>query len=391
MLSVLSLGGPPLKILAISLGMDFNLREGCTPVWWQLFKALYEEGVEVVNMSLRGDSIDTLWWRSVTSPCRRISNLGSTWLKARKSTDLDHSQSTTTKIDVVLAKHIIGRSLEKKIVQILRAENDFDCVVFMSVDPRLVSRAAALVDQYFAIPVLFYEADMPVALPSYNPSSPYSNVDLSVFDAVITNSKGAEKPLKEIGALRVYTLYYGADPEVYSPLDTEEDIDVFFFGYGSKERKHWIDVMLNAPSLVMKGTLFSVGGNVDVVSSVRRLGDIPFPLYRRMCCRSKLSLNITRSPFAEVYGSSNVRMFELAALGRCVVMNPVLGIEEWFEPGKEIVMPRNEDEVLEIYNWLLESHEERARIGKSARERLLKEHTYRHRARQLISIIKSLV
>jgi len=373
------------KILTISLGMDLKLREGCTPVLWQLFKALYQEEVEIVDIPLRGDNLETLWWRSTANPCRRMSDFGSAGLKLlRRDLYVENVQPVVQSAGFGLAGAIVRKSLERKILQTLLSEKDFDCILFMSVDLRLVSKLAPKIRASFSIPVLFFEADMPVALPNYY------NMDLSVFDAIITNSKGVENVLKKLGASKVFTLYYAADPDLYSPLDVEEDIDIFFFGYGSHDRKHWIDVMLNAPSLAMKDVRFAVGGRIEVVSSVKTLGDIPFALYRKVCCRSKLSLNITRSGFAEVYGSSNVRPFELAALGRCFVMNPTLGIEEWFEPGREVVVPKDEDEILEIYKWLLSTPDERKKIGRRARQRLLREHTYRNRAKQLIGIIKSL-
>ncbi len=259
----------------------------------------------------------------------------------------------------------------------------------MSIDPRLLSNIVPKIKRYFSIPILFYEADMPLVLPKYNPVSSYSNLDLSIYDGFISNSKGVEQDLIELGAQKVFTLYYAADPDLYARVPVPEDIDVFFFAYGSRGRERWINALINKPSLVLRKARFAVGGRLSVLPSVKNLGDIPFSQYRTVCCRSKVCLNIPRPAFAEVYGSSNVRPFELAALGECFIMNPSLGIAEWFEPGKEIIVPSSEEEVLEIYAWLLDNTEERQRIGRRANERLLKEHTYRHRAKQLLDIIKS--
>jgi spore maturation protein CgeB len=95
---------------------------------------------------------------------------------------------------------------------------------------------------------------------------------------------------------------------------------------------------------------------------------------------------ITRQAHATVYGSSTARPFELAALGCAMVSNPYLGVETWFEPGRELIVVNNQQEAINAYRWLLTNPGEREAIGARARKRLLEEHTYQHRARQLIQI-----
>jgi spore maturation protein CgeB len=89
-----------------------------------------------------------------------------------------------------------------------------------------------------------------------------------------------------------------------------------------------------------------------------------------------------------VYASSSSRPFELASFGACMVANPYLGIENWFEPDKEIVVVGSAEEAVDRYRWLLEDEAARRRIGAAARARLLAEHTFRHRAAQLVGIIQ---
>jgi spore maturation protein CgeB len=49
------------------------------------------------------------------------------------------------------------------------------------------------------------------------------------------------------------------------------------------------------------------------------------------------------------------------------------------------------EEILELYTWLWSHEERRCQIGKMDRERVLKEHTYKHRARQLVQMIWELI
>jgi spore maturation protein CgeB len=89
-----------------------------------------------------------------------------------------------------------------------------------------------------------------------------------------------------------------------------------------------------------------------------------------------------------VYASSSSRPFELGSMCCCIVANPYLGMEEWFEPGKEIIVVNSAEEAVDRYRYLLEHDQERIDIGCAARERVLKEHTFRHRAQQLVEIVK---
>ena len=51
------------KILAVASAVDLDFRYGCTPAWWQLWKGLHEEGVDLVLSPYRGRPIESPWWR----------------------------------------------------------------------------------------------------------------------------------------------------------------------------------------------------------------------------------------------------------------------------------------------------------------------------------------
>ncbi|MDD2360395.1 MAG: glycosyltransferase, partial [Syntrophaceticus schinkii] len=63
---------------------------------------------------------------------------------------------------------------------------------------------------------------------------------------------------------------------------------------------------------------------------------------------------------------------------------PYNGIEEWFEPGKEVIVVNSEEEAVETYKRLLGDQKERETLASRARERVLREHTYRERAAQIV-------
>ncbi len=102
---------------------------------------------------------------------------------------------------------------------------------------------------------------------------------------------------------------------------------------------------------------------------------------------ARVNLCITRRSHATVYASSSCRPFELAAAGAAIVSNPYNGIERWFEPGPSCSSSNDAAEAVAAYR----EPARRPRPGRGdrprARERVLDEHTYRHRARRLFELV----
>jgi spore maturation protein CgeB len=92
-------------------------------------------------------------------------------------------------------------------------------------------------------------------------------------------------------------------------------------------------------------------------------------------------LNVTREGEAECGYSPEARVFEAAGAGACVITDAWDGIEQFFEPGEEILVAANGDDVVDLMRSLTWTQAEK--IGQAARQRALWEHTYLQRA-QLI-------
>jgi len=58
--------------------------------------------------------------------------------------------------------------------------------------------------------------------------------------------------------------------------------------------------------------------------------------------------------------------------------------------GKEMVIAHDENEVLSIYQELLDSDEKREKMGECARLRILKDHTYKKRAETINSVLEKI-
>lgn len=385
-----------MKIIIICSTLDLHYKLGCTPSWWQLFKALYEIGNEVIAIPYLGDPVESLWWRTYPNPCSWEST-SYYWFLNRKQKNGAISQYNA-KTDSLLnrfAEKYVHKKWEKHLVDVLKKEKNVDVVFFINIPLNHIKGIATKIKTDFSIPVAYFDGDMPTILPKYALDrgfkfNYYVNADLSEYDAFFTNSQGVISDLKELGARNIHPLHYAVDPDLFKPFDLQKDTDVFFFGYGSQLREGWIANLITKPSRALVKSRFLVGGggfSLDL-GNARFAGDLSFSEYRNFCCRSNICLNITRSSHAAVYASSTARPFEIAAFGACMVSQPYNGMEEWFENGKEILIVNDETDVLPLYQELLDSDENCRKIGENARARILKDHTYQRRAEDLISVLE---
>jgi spore maturation protein CgeB len=217
----------------------------------------------------------------------------------------------------------------------------------------------------------------------------YRDADPSEYDLFLSNSEGGLGRLRELGAPRAEALFWGADPELFAPLDVEKEQDVFFYAYGDKFRRDWMAQMIGEPSRALESVDFALGGTdfQGDVGRARMLRYFPVNMLSRVISASRINLNVARRPHATVYASSTSRLFELAAAGAAIVTNPYDGIERWFEPGRELLIVSSADEAADAYRELLDDPARTEELGRAARERALDEHTYVHRARRLLELI----
>lgn len=392
-----------MKLLVIVSSLDLTQPFSATPAWWQLLKALYEVGVDVIVAPYQGPAIESPWWRAAPNPAKREGDLfkllRDSW---RKISGVKQTQAAGTQLEAEnfsdrmvrrVAQNVIAPRWKKHVDHLLAKQPDVDAVIVITVPlNHLPGLADHIITQHHK-PVFFYDGDVPASLPNFMGFATgfriYQGADLSEYTAFISNSEGGKKGLLDLGAREVHTLFYGADEDLFSPLNVSQDLDAFFYGHGREYRAEWIDAMIRVPSQQMPTARFAVRGtHLGDLGHTELLPYLSFSKLREYACRSKINLVITRKAHASVFASSSSRPFELASMGACMVCNPYEGIETWFEPEKELIIVHSAAEAVERYTWLLGHEDARLKMGQAARERFLKEHTFRHRAQQLVNLIQ---
>ena len=390
------------KLLAVASAIDLDFRYGCTPAWWQLWKGMYQAGIDLIVTPYRGRAVESPWWRTAPNPCYREAELYASLrgLTARLRGDTLHRRAEEHPEDTPsdrVVREVIWRYVtprwQRHLERILERERDVDAVLVFTVPMSHLRGVPTRLRERFGVPVVFYDGDVPMSLPEFGGMDTgfnyYHGADPGEYDLVLSNSEGGLDRLRELGARRAEAVFWGVDPEVFAPQPVEPEHDVFFYGYGDKFRRDWMGALVGEPSRAAPELDFALGGGDfrGDTGRARLLGDVPFNAFARAISASRVNLNIARHPHASVYASSSCRPFELAACGAAIVSNPCEGMERWFEPGRELLVVNDADEALAAYRELAGDPGAAEAMGRRARERALDEHTCARRAEQVLELL----
>jgi glycosyltransferase involved in cell wall biosynthesis len=389
------------KLLAVASAVDLDFRYGCTPAWWQLWKGMYESGVDLIVTPYRGRPVESPWWRTAPNPTYRE---GETYAAVRaglarlkgdrylRRAEASPEDSTLDRLTRETIWKVVTPRWRRHLERLVEVERP-DAVVVFTVPMAHFRGIPTELRRRFDVPVVFYDGDVPMSLPEFGGMDTgfnyYHGADPSEYDLVVSNSEGGLPRLLELGARRAEAVYWGADPEFFAPQPVDKEVDVFFYGYGDKFRRDWMAALVGEPSRAAPELDFALGGRdfQGEIGRARPLGDVPFNVFARAISAARVNLNITRRSHASVPGSSTSRPFELAAAGAAIVSNPHAGIERWLEPGSEVIVVDDADGALAAYRELVGDPAQAEAMGARARERVLDEHTYAHRARRLLQLL----
>jgi glycosyltransferase involved in cell wall biosynthesis len=391
------------KVLAVASAADLDFKYGCTPAWWQLWKALAESGVDLIVTTYRGRAVESPWWRTVPNPlyheaeafaaARRLAARVQRQEFVRRSEHEPGDTLSDRAVREAIWRYVNPR-WRRHLERTIEREGGVDAVIVFTVPMAHLRGIPAALRERFDVPVVYYDGDLPMSLPEYGGTDTsgfnyYVGADPSEYDLVVGNSEGAVDRVRELGARRVEAVHWAADPDLFRPLEVAKDFDVFFYGHSDKFRREWMRDLIGEPSRRLPDVAFAIGG-YDYRSdtgAASMLGRIPFNAFPRAISSARVNLNVTRSAHAEVYASSTCRLFELAASGAAIVSNPLAGLERWFDADRELRVVRSVDEAVTAYGDLLAKPGLAEELGQRARERVLDEHTYGHRARQLLDLL----
>mgnify|MGYP002382362039 CR=1 FL=1 len=188
------------------------------------------------------------------------------------------------------------------------------------------------------------------------------------------------------GARRPRALYCSCDPALHRPVRAEPRWELGYLGTYSADRQPILDALLVEPARRSPAGRFIVAGaqypdDLRWPENVERRQHVAPDAHASFYCAQRYTLNITRADMVRAGWSPSVRLFEAAACGVPIISDAWPGIEQFFEPGREIRIANTSDEVLAILDGMTEP--ERVALAARARERVLRDHTATRRAASL--------
>lgn len=275
--------------------------------------------------------------------------------------------------------------------RVRRDLNDCDVAMIGSYFPDGIRAAEEL--GLSKVPVKsFYDIDTPVTIArlSERGATEYLKAEqVPLFDLYFSFTGGPL--LKEIerrfGAAQALPLYCSVDPEKYYrlPIAKRYMCEMSYMGTYAADRQCKLDALLCEAARRLPDRGFIVAGpqypkSVKWPANVKRIMHLNPRWHPHLYSSSRLSLNVTRRDMVAAGFSPSVRLFEAAACAATIVSDNWPGLESFFTPGKEILIPAD---AREIVAWLREMPAgEVSKIGLRAQERVLAEHTNLKRAEQ---------
>jgi spore maturation protein CgeB len=175
-------------------------------------------------------------------------------------------------------------------------------------------------------------------------------------------------------SLPVYHVMDGSAPTIYYPSEKHNKIyDVSFIGGSDRERDSVYSLLKDKFKVSFFGPKYSAGF-------------IKPEEFRKICCNSKIVLNISRGNYE---GYSSLRLWNLLACGSMVLTKKIPNMTERMGliDGVNIVEFNNIIELQKKVGYYLENEEERTKIEKAGLDFLINNRTWGHSAKDIINLV----
>jgi spore maturation protein CgeB len=243
--------------------------------------------------------------------------------------------------------------------------------------------------------VVFWDVDAPATLDrvQQHPDDPFRQC-IPEYDVILTYGGGdpVVKAYEALGARACVPIYNALDPETHFPVERDRRFlgTLGFLGNRLPDREARVHAFFFAPAQALPDHHFLLGGSgwehhAPQLPNITALGHVYTRDHNAFNSTPLTVLNINRESMARYGFSPPTRVFEAAGAAACLITDTWEGLDLFLKPGQECLPADNGDEVIRHLRALTP---ERARvIGQAARQHILSEHTYAHRATQVEALL----
>jgi spore maturation protein CgeB len=353
-----------MKITVLGLTVTSSWGNGHATTFRSLFRALHARGHEIVFLEK-----DVEWYRS--------------------NRDLPEPHYCRVLLYEDWKRH--GRGLA------IKHGKESDIVIIGSYFPDAVAAAYELLNNT-NIPLAFYDIDTPVTIAQLRATGHTEYLQAGLiphYAAYLSFTSGPV--LKEIeqrfGSPYAVPFYCSVDSSQHFRTATRPEFkcELSYLGTYAPDRQPKLEQLLIKPALRLRDKSFLVAGPMyppefQWASNIHRIIHVPPRDHASLYSSSRFTLNLTRNDMVAAGYSPSVRLFEAAACGAAIISDYWQGIDEFLEPGKEVLIAKTTEDIMTMLSGI--SDTEISRMGKQARERIISAHTAEHRARELEAIVE---
>jgi spore maturation protein CgeB len=228
-----------------------------------------------------------------------------------------------------------------------------------------------------------------------------------VYYNVCEAGDGRMKGFEETTGYKHHTILLAADRRLHFPEYSEKfKADISYIGTYLPEKRKYIqqqvfplrskyDVKLYGQDWTLfdraKGFSQKVGQyfNIPYLRSLQK-PKLELEDERRIYTSSLISINIHEEYQRKFGGDCNERTFKVPACGGFEITDDVACIRKYFKEDEEIIIAKNKDDWFQKIEYYIKNPEKRLTIIEAGRKRVLADHTYHNRVRQIINIFNSL-
>jgi spore maturation protein CgeB len=241
---------------------------------------------------------------------------------------------------------------------------------------------------------IYWDVDAPATLEAMA-ADPQHHLHQAIprYDLILTYGGGdvVVESYRRFGARECVPIYNAVDPQTHHPVSPRADYacDLSFLGNRLPDREARVGEFFLKPAQMLPERKFLLGGagweSKPVPDNVAIAGHVGSSEHNAFFCSGLATLNINRDSMARFGFSPPTRIFEAAGAGACIVTDAWDGIDNFLEPDHEILVARDSQDVIGLIQSL--RPERATHVGDAARRRILDQHTYVHRARQLMEVL----
>ncbi len=292
----------------------------------------------------------------------------------------------------------IFKTWKQALPEVRRQLADADAAVVGSYFPDGIAAINLALDSRTPV-TAFYDIDTPITLAQLQSGAEtqYLRADqIAELDVYFSFTGGPllDELAMSFKAKRAVPLYCSVDEDLYRRREISKryGCDLSYMGTYAADRQPKIDAWLLDVAQARPRHGFILAGpqypkSVHYPKNVRRIEHLNPRWHRHLYSSSRFVLNVTRRDMVSWGFSPSVRLFEAAACGATMISDNWPGLDTFFRPGSEILLPTSTSDVCD----LLDSMSERAarQMGDAAQARVLQSHTSACRAIEFENALNS--